>query len=127
MDNTLQSAYHNLVVVYLQRAFEGKAIPVEAFVSSRRAQEIGPVSGELCRNLAIFYALAAKQDVVWKRPAIDCIAKAVAHGVDPQSLKADPVFSEMEKDPAFQDSLIRAAPQEPAKAVRLVDPAGETR
>jgi len=127
-DDRLQAAHHNLVMVHLQRALAGTAIPAAAFTHARRAQEIGPESGELCRDLALFYALAAKQDAVWERPAIDCIAKAVAHGIDPQSLKSDPVFSDMENNSAFQDALIRRGPPQGAiKAVRVIDPAGEAR
>ncbi len=125
-DGTRQAPHHNLVLVFLQRAFAGQALPREALVHARRALETGPESGELCRNLAFLYALAAKQDAALKRPAIACIAKAVAHGIAGKSFKSDAAFSALEKDPAFQEALVaRGALQEPIKAVRLLDPGEE--
>ena len=122
-DDTLQAAHHNLVLVFLQRAYEGKTVPPEAFVHARRALETGPESGELCRNLALLHALAAKQDAAFAQPAIAYVAKAVAHGMDAGTLRSDPAFSALEKDPAFQAALAaRGALQESPEAVRLVDP-----
>jgi eukaryotic-like serine/threonine-protein kinase len=125
-DETLQPAHHNLVVVHLQRAIAGKAIPSEAFVHARRALEIGPESGELYRNLAFFYALAIKQDAASAQAAISCVAKAVTHGIDPGTFKSDPAFSALDKDPGFQEALIVPGTfQEPVRAVRVIDPVGE--
>ncbi len=127
-DPNLQAAQHNLVVVYSRRALTGRVIPTEAFVLARRALEIGPESGELCCNLAYFYVLAAKQDAAYVRPAIDFIAKAVEHGIDPHTFKSDPVFSALEKDAAFQKALVARGPlQAPLKAVRAIDPAAGPR
>jgi serine/threonine protein kinase/Tfp pilus assembly protein PilF len=123
-DDSLQPAHHNLVVVYFRRALAGQAMPSAALVHARQAQEIGPESGELFRNLAYFYALAAKQDGALVQPAIACVAKAVEHGIDPRTFKSDPVFSAMEKDAAFQNALVLRGPVlEPVKAVRVIDPA----
>ena len=125
-DDALQAAHHNLVLVFLQRACEGKAVPAEAFVHAHRALEIGPESGELCRNLAFLYAMAAKQDVALAQTAIAYVAKAVAHGIDPQTFRSDPAFASLEKDPAFQEALVvRGAVQEPARAVHVIPPADE--
>ena len=127
-DNRLQPAHHNLVIIYLRRALAGQATPPEALLHARRALEIGPESGELCSNLAFLYALAAKQDAAFAQLAIASLAKAVEHGIDPKTLKSDPVFSAMEKDPAFQKALIVRGPlREPLKAVRVIDPAAEVR
>jgi len=127
-DDALQAAHHNLMVVFLQQAYAGKAIPPEAFVHARRALEIGPESGELLADLATLHALAAKQDAALAHAAIACVAKAVAHGADPQTFKSDPAFAALKKDPAFQEALIaRGALQGPAKAVYVLDPAGEPR
>ena len=127
-DDMLQAAHHNLVFVFLQRACEGNAIPPEAFVHARRALETGPPSGELCRELAFFYALAAKQDATSARTVIGLVADAVAHGIDPETLRSEVAFSGLRQDPAFQAALVaRGAWQEPVNAVRLLDPAAEPR
>jgi tetratricopeptide (TPR) repeat protein len=124
-DDTLQAAHHNLVLVFLQRAYEGKPVSPEALFDARRAMEIGPESGELCRDVAFLYALAARQNAALAQPAITYVAKAVAHGMDAETFKSDPAFSALEKDPAFQGALVaRGALQGPAKAVRVIDPAG---
>jgi hypothetical protein len=78
--------------------------------------------------LAYLYALAAKQDAALLQPAIDCVAKAVARGIDPQILRTDPAFSALASNPAFQEALVVPSTLlEPAAAVRLIDPAAETR
>jgi hypothetical protein len=127
-DDALQPAYHNLVVLYTRRSLAGKAMPKEAFDQARRTLAIGPESGELFRDLAFFYALAAKQDGSLTSKAIASVAQAVAYGVDPTVFRSDPVFAAMAQDPAFQKSLIttRAAHLR-ADAVRLIDPATEAR
>ncbi len=119
-----QASHLNLVVVYVRKALAGKAIPPAAFVHARRADEIGRPLGELYRNLALFYALAATKNANWEHSAVDFVAKAVAHGIDPLSLKSDPIFSEMAKTSAFQDAIIAPGkPQGPVKALRVLDPA----
>ena len=91
-DDTLQAPHHNLVLVFLQLAYEGKVIPSEAFVHARRALEIGPESGELYRDLATLYALAGKQDAALAQAAIGHIAKAVDFGIDTKDLQVRPGF-----------------------------------
>jgi serine/threonine protein kinase len=123
-----RAAYLNLVVVYVRQALAGKAISSEAVFHARRAEKIGPPSGELYRNLALFYTLAAKQDAAWEESAIDCIVHAVAHGIDPKSIESDPIFSDKANKPAFQKALIRqGGPQGPINAARVVDATAEVR
>lgn len=127
-DDGLQPAHHNLALVFERLAHAGQAIPREALIHARRALEIGPESGELCRNLAFLYAFAAKRDAAFLQPAFACIAKAVGHGIDPKTFRSDPVFSFLEKDPRFQEALVVRGPvQGPLKAVRVIDPAADSR
>jgi serine/threonine protein kinase/Tfp pilus assembly protein PilF len=126
-DDELQAAHHNLVVVFQRRALAGQPILPDAVAHARRALEIGPESGELCCNLAFFYALAARENPAFLQAAVANIAKAVEHGIDPKTFQSDPVFSAMAKDPSFQKALIVRGPsRDPVKAIRVVDPAAKT-
>jgi len=125
-DDTLQAPHHNLVLVFLQQAFQGKAIPAEAFVHARRTLEIGPASGELFRDLASLYALAARQDTAQGPAAIGYIAKAVDFGINGEAFRSDPAFSGLTQDPAFQAAIAaRGVSQKPIEAVQVLDPSGE--
>ncbi len=125
-DDTLQAAHHNLVLVFLQRAYAGGAIPAEAFVHARRALETGPASGELFRDLASLYALAGKQDAAGAQTAIGYVAKAVDFGIDAETFASDPAFSDMKEDPAFRKAIVpRGVLQKPVEAVQVIDPSGE--
>jgi len=125
-DGAMQAPHHNLVLVFLQRAYAGKAIPPEAFFHARRALEVGPASGELFRDLANLYALAAKQDAAQAQAAIGYVAKAVDFGIDGETFKSDPVFSGLKQDPAFQAAIAaRGVSQKPVEAVQMIDPSGE--
>ncbi len=127
-DDSLQPAHHNLVLVYEQRALAGQAIPPEALAHARRALQTGPESGELCRDLAHFYALAAKQDAALAEAAIACVGKAVDHGIDPKTFDSDPVFAFLQKDRKFREALVRRGPvQGPQTAARLIAASMESR
>ncbi len=125
-DDTRQAAHHNLVLVFLQRAYGGAEIPAEAFVHARRALEIGPASGELFRDLASLYALAGKQDAAGAQAAIGYVSKAMDFGIDAGTFKSDPAFSDLKQDPAFQKAIVsRSVLQKPVEAVQVIDPLGE--
>jgi serine/threonine protein kinase/Tfp pilus assembly protein PilF len=125
-DDALQAPHHNLVLVFLRRAYAGKAVPTEAFVHARRALETGPASGELFRDLANLYALAAKQDAAQAQAAIGYVAQAVDFGIDGETFKSDPAFSGLKQDPAFQAAIAaRGVSQKPVEAVQVIDPSGE--
>ena len=89
-DDRLQAPHYNLVLLQLQRAFAGNAIPAEALVHAGRALEIGPESGELLRDLALLYAFAAVRDANMTKQAIDFVARAVACGIDPRRFHVQP-------------------------------------
>ena len=55
----LQDAYHNLVLVYLNRALAGRPLPKEAIEHAKRAVEIGSPSTDLYRDVAKLFAVAA--------------------------------------------------------------------
>ena len=125
-DDTLQAAHHNLALVFLQRAYAGKAIPAEAFAHARRAVEIGPASGELFRDLANLYALAGKQDAARAQAAIGYVAKAVDFGIEAETFKSDPAFSGLEQNPAFREAIAaRGVVQKPVEALQLIDPSDD--
>jgi Tfp pilus assembly protein PilF len=121
-DETLQAAHHNLVLVFLQRALAGKAIPPEAFVHARRALETGPQSGDLYRDLAFLHAVAVKQDAAAAQTAIGCVAKAVALGMDPEVFRSNPLFLDLKQDPAFQAAILVPVTQRAPAAVQVIDP-----
>ena len=122
-DGALQAPHHNLVLLFLQRGLEGKAIPPEAFVHARRALETGPQSGKLCLDLASLHALAAGRDTALATAAIGYVAQAVAQGINPEIFRSDPVFAGLRQDPAFQEALsTRGAAQKTPVAVQVIDP-----
>jgi hypothetical protein len=54
---------------------------------------------------------------------LDCLEKAVALGVDPNSLRTNPLFSMLQRNQAFQQLLTKpAASNPPVKTDLLVDP-----
>ena len=124
-DDTLQAPHCNLVLVFLQRALEGKDIPGEAFLHSRRALEIGPPSGGLYRDMAFLYAVAAKHDAAAAQVAIGYVAKSVALGMDPEVFKSEVLFLGLKQDPAFQAALIAPVLQKTPEAVHLIDPSSQ--
>jgi eukaryotic-like serine/threonine-protein kinase len=125
-DGNLQAAHHNLVLVFLQQVYTGKTIPPEAFEHARRAEETGPASAELCRDLAFLYALASQRNAALAKPAAGLVAKAVALGIDAETFKTDPAFSGLQQDPGFQKALL--SPQfspKPPPPEYVIDPSGE--
>jgi tetratricopeptide (TPR) repeat protein len=126
-DHDLQAAHHNLVVLYSKRALDGKAVPVKALDHARRALEIGPESGELCRDVALLYALAADQDASLTQKAIEQVARAVSHGISPSAFTSNPAFSAIKAKPGFTEAVARKGAQPPIDAVHVIEPTGERR
>lgn len=122
-DEHLQPAHHNLVLLFVNRARDGQPVPNSAIVHARKAVEYGPSSAELYYEVAAVYALATKQDADLIRPAMACLKEAVAHGLDPRSLKLDPLFSSLRGEEGFQ-KLLTTAPgaKRSVKVDRVVDP-----
>jgi eukaryotic-like serine/threonine-protein kinase len=123
VDEQLAAAHHNLVLVYLNRAGAGRPVPESALVHARKAAELGPASAELYRNVAALFACAAKQRPELIQPAIRYLDNAVAHGLDPASLSANPRFSVLRDNAAFQALLAKPPGREPsAEPQYFVDP-----
>jgi len=122
-DEDLQAAHHNLVIVFLRQARDGRAVQSAALLHASKAVASGSPSADLYHDAAALYALAANQDSRFIRQAIEYLGKAVAYGLDPGRLKSDPIFFSLRKNADF-DHLCRAAAstKAPSKAVRLVDP-----
>jgi tetratricopeptide (TPR) repeat protein len=122
-DEDLHAAHHNLVILFLKQARDGRPVQHAALLHASKAVECGSPSADLYHDAAALYALAAHQDSRFIRQAIEYLGKAVAYGLDPARLKSDPVFSSLRKNADF-NRLCRAAAstKAPSEAVRLVDP-----
>ena len=108
-DNCLQAAYHNLAVVFLNRAMKtGETPPPEALAAAARAVEIGPESGELCRLMAALQMLAAKGDPALRRSAVEYVRKAIALGMDAEVFRSGPAFQVLQDGSRLSKGLGRA-------------------
>jgi hypothetical protein len=77
----------------------------------------------LYRGVADFYAAAAKQNSVWIQPAIENVKQAIELGMSPNAFVSAPNYSELQRQPAFQDALKRRATTSgPATVVQFLDP-----
>ena len=124
-DDTLQAVHHNLVLVFLERGCEGQVIPPEAFVHARRALEIGPQTGDLYRDLAILYAVAAKRDAALAQAAIGHVARSVALGMNAEFFRSDSAFAALRTEHAFQEAIVTPVERKTTAADLLIDPSGE--
>ena len=123
LDDNLQAAHYNIVVVSLKRSLRGQPIPKAAFAHASRAIAIGPPTADLYRNVAALYATAARRNPTLIQPAIEHVAKAVQLGADPRAFTSDAAFTALRKEPAFHDALKRpASASKSPDAVRLLDP-----
>jgi serine/threonine protein kinase len=122
-DENLAAARLNLVIVHLNQAADGRPVPESALANARKAGELGPPSAGLYLHVATLLACAARERAELIHPAIGYLEKAIAHGLDPASLRADPRFSILRQGQAFQALLTRSPGRESsAKADYLVDP-----
>ena len=123
-DNSFQAAHHNLVLVFLRRGLAGHPIPDSALVHARKALELGPPSADLYLDVAVLYALAAKQDANLIRPALEYLDRSVAYGLDPRLLQSKRGLASLREQGDFKNLLTKPARTEPPsiKPVLLVDP-----
>jgi len=122
LDDKLLAPHYNLVSVFLNQALKGRPIAREAFDHARRAEELGPPSGNLFRDLAEFYAVAARRDASLVPTAIDHVRKAVQYGANPQKFPANSMFSVLGQDKAFQEALATPRIANPPTPARFIDP-----
>jgi tetratricopeptide (TPR) repeat protein len=123
MNPRLQAAHHNLVMLFVNRAMQtGEPVSAEAISHAREAESTGPGSGELYRDIAYLYALAANENSSFAEAAIASVAKAVAHGIDPKDLRDDPIFTSLEQDSGFHKALSAPVTSQSPLAVRVIDP-----
>jgi tetratricopeptide (TPR) repeat protein len=123
LDGRLLAAHHNLVIVHLNQAATGYPIADAALDHAKRAAETGPPSAELYRHVAALFACAARERPELSQPAIEYLEQAVAHGLDPASLRNHPSFSAFQSHRQFQALLTRPPGHEPsAQLDYLVDP-----
>ena len=105
LDDNLQAAHHNLVLVFRDQAMQGHPIRPESFVHARRTVDIGPPSANLFRDVAEFYAVAERQDASLVPTTIEFVRQAVQYGVDPKAFRSNSIFSRLWQDKAFQEAL----------------------
>ena len=124
LDDNLQAAHYNMVMLYLQRAMQAQPIPKAAFVHAARAIQIGPGTADLYHVVAALYAMAAKQDPSLIQPAIEYVGKAIELGCDPNTFTSDIIsYSALQEEPAFRNAIKKpASPAKSPPATRLVDP-----
>lgn len=122
LDDNLQAAHYNMVVLFLRQAIHG-APPKTAFFHAARAIEIGPPTADLCRSVADLYAAAAIHDPALVLPAIGYVAKAIESGTPPSTFLSDALYSKFRNEPAFHDALRKTTSSvSQTKAMQLVDP-----
>jgi serine/threonine protein kinase len=120
IDGRLQAAHCNLVQVFVERACRGQPVSTAAFTAASRALEIGPCTGELYRDVAALYALAARRDPTLIRTATDFVKKAIECGVGPRSFASNSSFSALTASPAFRDALRTSASASHSPAASLL-------
>jgi serine/threonine protein kinase/Flp pilus assembly protein TadD len=120
----LQAAYHNRGLVCLQQALKSNRTPSgqsgrsapnanrrawlqRAIADLDRAVEIGPQSGELCRDAARVCALLAPDEQGRVAQAIAHLEQAIRHGLPPSDLEHEPFRGALSHHPQF-DSVLHA-------------------
>jgi eukaryotic-like serine/threonine-protein kinase len=124
LDGNLQTPHYNLVQVFVNQALKGRSLPADALEHARRAEELGPPSGRLFRELATFYAIASRTDTSLVAAAIDHVKKAIQYGADAQAFRTDWSFSQLRQDQEFQKALATPQIANPPAALRFIDPLG---
>ena len=123
IDGRLQAAHCNMVKVFVDRAFRGQTVPAAAVTAASRAIEIGPCTGELYRDVASLYAIAAKRDPALVPTAVGYVKKAIERGIDPKTFASNSSFSALAGDRAFRDALLTsAAISNPPAVSQLLNP-----
>ncbi|MGA2799678.1 MAG: tetratricopeptide repeat protein, partial [Thermoguttaceae bacterium] len=119
----LQASHHVLVLVYINRAFNGLSPTEVAFEHAKKAIELGPDTGDLYFNTALLYACAAGDNPEMKQAALQYAEKAVEYGVNPKKIIGTPAFSILQADQQFKTLLTKQPSKGPlVKSEYLVDP-----
>jgi tetratricopeptide (TPR) repeat protein len=119
----LQAAYHNLVLVCLDRALAGKPLSKEAFHQAKKAAEIGLPSTDLYRDVAKLFAVAARKDAQLLPLAVRYAEKALDCGLNARTLRTDSAFETVQRSPAIKEILAKPRPAaRPSRAIHIVDP-----
>jgi tetratricopeptide (TPR) repeat protein len=122
-DGNLQAPRYSIMRVHLYRAAHGRPIPDATFAHATRAIEIGPPTADLYELAATLYATAAMRNPTLIRTAIEFVGKAIEHGVNSDVFTSGPVYSALQKEPAFHDALKkRATTSNALKTIQLLDP-----
>jgi serine/threonine protein kinase/Flp pilus assembly protein TadD len=124
MDEDLYAAHHNLALVFLQRAMLNRSAPLseDALIHSRRAAELGPANGELYRDVAFVFALAASRDQSLAPQAVEYAKRSVRNGVRPSVFLSSPDFKALRANLVFEKGTARSADVRLARAQLLMDP-----
>jgi len=123
LDDRLQAAHYNMVMIFQRRVAHGQTLSNAAFVCATRAIEIGPPTADLYHNVAALYAMAAKQNPTLVQPAIEYVGQSVELGCKPETFISDGRYSELQKNPAFHAALRRSVSVVKAsQVIQLIDP-----
>ncbi len=124
-NSDLQASHNVLVLVYLNRAFNGQPLAEAAFEHAKKAIELGPDTGDLYFNTALLYACAARDNPEMKHAALQYAEKAVEHGINPNKIANTPTFSMLQADQQFTKLLTKQSMEPLVKSEYLVDPVEE--
>lgn len=121
VDDGLQAAHHNLVMLALRRSAIEQSDSSWAIVHAEKAIEIGPVSYSLYLHVGVLHVLTAKDDRNKHQQVILCLEKAIDYGLEPGELTAWAAFSSCQDEAGFTILLTRPVGRR-LEADYLVDP-----
>jgi tetratricopeptide (TPR) repeat protein len=119
----LQASHHVLVLVDINRAFNGQPVAGAALEHAKKAIELGPDTGDLYFNVALLYACAAGDNPEMKQAALQYAEKAVEYGVNLKKIISTPAFSFLQEDQQSKTLLTKQSGKGPfVKSDYLIDP-----
>lgn len=123
LDKRLEAAHLNLLAAVLMREAKRRPLPASVLVYCEKALEVCSPSSDLFFSTGGIYALAARDNPAFKRQAIACLEKAVAHGYSPKSFQSVSTFTALRDDEEFKE-LLRAVPGPKASSriARVIHP-----
>lgn len=122
-DEKMEAAHLNLLGIFMVRGTKEGRLPEAALACCDKALEVCPPSSDLFFSAGGIYALAARDKPAFKRQAVACLTKAVAHGYSPKSFPSSSIFTAIKDDEEFKQLLhALPGPKASVKVARLVNP-----
>jgi tetratricopeptide (TPR) repeat protein len=123
LDERLEAAHLNLLAAVLMREAKSRPLPESALVHCEKALEVCPPSSDLFFSAGGIYSLAARDNPGFKRQAIACLKKAVAHGYSPKAFQSVSIFTALGDDEEFRELLHTApGPKASVRVAHVLDP-----